>query len=291
MTIAVIGPGAVGTTIAAEIKAVLPDTQLIGRHNKTMNYFPENTSKALNVDVVSYDNIKQSFDVIIIAVKTHQLQSVIQQLPTIAHKDSLIVLAQNGYGQAQHIPYQHVYQAVVYISGQKRNDSITHFRDYRLLIQDTSETRLLKQQLALSKIELILENDIERKIWYKLLVNLGINSITAIGHQPTKILQSAHIKKLCRAILNDGLKVAQSEGVHFPEQTIDKIMEIYQGYPDEMGTSMYYDVLNQQPLEVEAIQGYMYQKARLHKLNTPYLDTVYTFLKAYHLKFTEAKNS
>ena len=46
MTIAVIGPGAVGTTIAAELKAVLPDTQLIGRHNKTMTYFPENTSKA-----------------------------------------------------------------------------------------------------------------------------------------------------------------------------------------------------------------------------------------------------
>ena len=78
---------AVGTTIAAELKAVLPDTQLIGRHNKTMTYFPENTSKAQNVDVVSYDNTHHSFDVIIIAVKTHQLQNVIKQLPTIAHKD------------------------------------------------------------------------------------------------------------------------------------------------------------------------------------------------------------
>ena len=36
MTIAVIGPGAVGTTIAAELKAVLPDTQIIGRQIKTM---------------------------------------------------------------------------------------------------------------------------------------------------------------------------------------------------------------------------------------------------------------
>lgn len=290
MTIAVIGPGAVGTTIAAELKAVLPDTQLIGRHNKTMTYFPENTSQAQNVDVVSYDHTHHLFDVIIIAVKTHQLQNVIKQLPTIAHKDSLIILAQNGYGQSQHIPYQHVYQAVVYISGQKRNDKITHFRDYRLHLQDSSDTPELKQQLSSSKIELILESDIQNKIWYKLLVNLGINSITAIGHQPAKILQSAHMKEICRSILNDGLQVAQSEGIHFPDQTIDDIMKIYQGYPDEMGTSMYYDVLNQQPLEVEAIQGYIYQKARFHKLNTPYLDTVYTFLKAYHLKFTETKD-
>ena len=63
------------------------------------------------------------------------------------------------------------------------------------------------------------------------------------------------MKEICRSILNDGLQVAQSEGIHFPDQTLDDIMKIYQGYPDEMGTSMYYDVLNQQPLEVEAIQG------------------------------------
>ena len=74
----------------------------------------------------------------------------------------------------------------------KRNDKITHFRDYRLHLQDIPDTRKLKQQLSSSKIELILESDIQNKIWYKLLVNLGINSITAIGHQPAKILQSAH---------------------------------------------------------------------------------------------------
>ena len=68
------------------------------------------------------------------------------------------------------------------------------------------------------------------------------------------------MKEICRSILNDGLQVAQSEGIHFPDQTLDDIMKIYQGYPDEMGTSMYYDVLNQQPLEVEAIQGYIYQR-------------------------------
>ena len=57
-------------------------------------------------------------------------------------------------------------------------------------------------------------------------------------------------------------------------------MAIYKGYPDEMGTSMYYDVMNQQPLEVEAIQGYIYERARYHQLETPYLDSVYIFLKS-----------
>lgn len=287
MTIAIIGPGAVGTTIAAELKANLPETQLIGRYNKTMTYLPEYTSLAQSIDVTAYEDVHHIFDVIIIAVKTHQLQSVIKQLPKIAHKDTLIILAQNGYGQLHHIPYQHVYQAVVYISGQKINDTVTHFRDFRLHVQDSNATRIFKQQLTHTKIELYLENNIEHKIWYKLLVNLAINSITAIGHQPAKILKSPGIKELCRSIIKDGLRVAQSEGIQLSEQTIDDIMTIYQGYPDEMGTSMYYDVLNHQPLEVEAIQGYMYKKAKEHQLHTPYLDTVYTFLKSYHINFTE----
>ena len=118
MTIAIIGPGAVGTTLAFELK-VLPDTELIGRQDKLMTYFPENTSNGSDVKVTSFNHINQTFDVIIIAVKTHQLDDVIKQLPKITHDDSLIILAQNGYGQLNKLPYQHVFQAVVYISGQK----------------------------------------------------------------------------------------------------------------------------------------------------------------------------
>ena len=40
-----------------------------------------------------------------------------------------------------------------------------------------------------SKIEVVLQENIEKSIWYKLLVNLGINTITAIGQQPAKILK------------------------------------------------------------------------------------------------------
>ncbi|HCV3902347.1 TPA: oxidoreductase, partial [Staphylococcus aureus] len=118
-------------------------------------------------------------------------------------------------------------------------------------------------------------------IWYKLLVNLGINSITALGRQTVAIMHNPEIRTLCRQLLLDGCRVAQAEGLNFSEQTVDTIMTIYQGYPDEMGTSMYYDIAHQQPLEVEAIQGFIYRRAREHNLDTPYLDTIYSFLRAY----------
>ncbi|PTJ33774.1 oxidoreductase [Staphylococcus simulans] len=278
MQIAVIGPGAVGTIIAYELQTSLPNVTLIGRFNKQITIHPANQK----VDVSNIDDVTSTFDVIIIAVKTYQLNHLIPKLHRLAHEETLFISAQNGYGLLPSLPFQHTYQAVVYISGQKSGNEVVHFHDYRLHVQKDSQTLRLKQLLDYSKIELVLEEHIEEKIWYKLLVNLGINSITALGHNTAQILKIKEVEQLCRSLLYEGQQVALLEGIMFPDSLIDDIMQIYARYPDHMGTSMYYDVINSQPLEVEAIQGFIYRKARYYNLNTPYLNTVYALLLSHH---------
>lgn len=291
MTIGVIGPGAVGTTIAIELQKKYPDTLLIGKKRQELHYFPENEKEGIIMSVTPYQNIIQPLDVLFIAVKTYQLDSVLSKLSSIIHENTLIILAQNGYGYLEKIPYEHAYQAVVYISGQKNNNNIVHYRDYCLHLKDTPRTRQLQKLTNKTKIKIILEDNIEQKIWYKLLVNLGINSITAVGRDTAKILHSAHIKHICREIISEGITVANAEGITFDESTLNSIMTIYEGYPDQMGTSMYYDIMSNRPLEMEAIQGYIYNKARQHQLHTPYLDTIYSFLSSYQQRIIQNSSS
>ena len=52
-------------------------------------------------------------------------------------------------------------------------------------------TEQLKHYLEHTKIELILEDHIETTIWYKLLVNLGVNSITALGGNTAQKFQKS----------------------------------------------------------------------------------------------------
>ena len=73
---------------------------------------------------------------------------------------------------------------------------------------------------------------------------------------------------------------SEASGIQFPHTIVDDIMQIYAGYPDHMGTSMYYDIINHQPLEVEAIQGFIFRQAKSHNVNTPHLDTVYALLRS-----------
>ncbi|RRJ47583.1 oxidoreductase, partial [Pseudomonas aeruginosa] len=128
MTIGVIGPCAVVTTIAIELQQAYPDTLLIGKQKNTLNYFPENGHLSKTISVTPYQDITQPLDIVFIAVKTYQLETVITQLSPIIHEETIIILAQNGYGQLELIPYPNSYQAVVYISGQKNNNDVTHFR-------------------------------------------------------------------------------------------------------------------------------------------------------------------
>lgn len=278
----IIGPGAVGTTIAYELLRSLDTDQvhLFGKKAWKVPYRQRDTEEQSELQTQTLAHFDDTLDVLFIAVKTHQLDHVIEQMAHIIDDDTLIILAQNGHGQLEKIDYPHVYQAVVYISGQKTEEGVIHFRDRILQVQEDEFTSELAQHLADTRLELQLKDDIEVEIWYKLLVNLGINSVTAVGRQTAAILRVPEIRNLCRNLLEEGQRIAEAAGIVLPETIVEDIMKIYAGYPDEMGTSIYYDIINGAPLEVDAIQGFMYRKGQELGLYTPYLETVYSILAA-----------
>ena len=232
---AIIGPGAVGSTIAYDLQHNQPNLKLLGRREQTLNFFVDGDStNPHQLTVTALNDCHEKFDVIFIAVK---------------------------------IP-------------QKEKDKVTHFRDHKLILKDTPQTQALCKKLENTPLKIQLTDDIEAAIWYKLLVNLAINSVTALSRSTASVLTVPGIKNLCENLLREGTEIAKFENVIFEEKIVTEIMTIYEGYPSEMGTSMYYDILEDKPLEIEGIQGFLYNKARLHNLKTPILDTIYPLLLA-----------
>ncbi|RIO45420.1 oxidoreductase [Staphylococcus hyicus] len=285
-TIGIIGPGAVGTGIAHALEDSAFLVDLLGKREETLTFYEYATKETFPITVKALNTTDMQYDWLIIAVKTTQLDAILSDVQRLIHPHTRIILAQNGYGQHEKIKHAYVYPAVVYISGQKEGTCITHFRDYRLKIQKDAHTEALQQKIAETQLTLDLEPHIERQIWYKLLVNLGINSVTALSRDTAIVLKSLSMSQLCRQLIEEGRKVAEAEGIHFDAHTVEEIMTIYAGYPDDMGTSMYYDVMNQRPLEVENIQGYILRQAQKHHIDIPYLTMAHTLLDYQHQKAT-----
>ncbi|MBF0748679.1 oxidoreductase [Mammaliicoccus lentus] len=277
----IIGPGAVGTAIAFALRENALDVTLLGRENSEVQFQDYNEQAIHTLPVASLKSSTETFDILFIAVKTTQLDQITPHLTNITHDKTVIILTQNGYGQLKQINHSHVYQAVVYISGQKTDQQVTHFRDWTLKLPINNDTLLLKSLTKDSILNIECIEDYYEQVWYKLLVNLGINTITAITRQTAKVLKSDGIENLCRNLLIEGRRIASAEGIHFNEQLIDSIMNIYAGYPDDMGTSMYYDVINHKSLEIEYIQGYLLEQSKKHQLSTPLIENSYAILNTF----------
>lgn len=279
--VAIIGPGAVGSTIAFDLRDASLNVQLLGRRNETLRYHSNNDlHPTYQLDVRALNEYHETVDILFIAVKIPQLDTVLTSYQHLLHKNTIIILAQNGHGQLHKFDHPYVYQAVVYISGQKTGNTITHYRDHKLILDQNAHTQALHQCISNSSLNIELTTDIDKAIWYKLLVNLAINSVTALTRSTASVLEVPGIKKLCEQLLLEGINIAKAEHVHFEPNIVNTILNIYDGYPAEMGTSMYYDIVDGRSLEIDGIQGYLFYKARKHHLNTPILDTIYHLLLA-----------
>ncbi|BAS44989.1 2-dehydropantoate 2-reductase [Staphylococcus schleiferi] len=274
--IAIIGPGAVGTAIASALDT--QDVTLFGRQNKTVTYVDEAVSETKQVNVHALKEATDVYDVVFIAVKTHQIDTILDDLKNITHPESRVILAQNGSGLLPKLEAYHAYQAVVYISGAKQDNVVRHFKDYKIHLRRDAFTEQLAEKIQDSQLSLILEDDIDKAIWFKLIFNLGMNTLTALGRDTARLLKDPRMEQLCRNLLNEGLQVANAAGVIYEESFIDDVMAAYQIFNDDTATSMYYDTMSEQPIEVETIQGFIYREGQKYGLHIPYIETTYTLL-------------
>ncbi|MFB9861306.1 2-dehydropantoate 2-reductase N-terminal domain-containing protein [Salinicoccus siamensis] len=287
MKIAVIGIGAVGSVIARELKMLDYDTVLFGRQPKsgfTISEAGEEHSYPYRIETMdAYQG--GSFDVVFVAVKATALRGISQTFHHLINEETEVILCENGMG------YEHYFDrpvpAVVYISGQKKNDRIEHFQDATLLIEDTSRPNIDRLITALDKhpetqLEIKKSEDFERIRYEKLLINLGINSVTALSKNTSKIFELESVAQLTRAILEEGVAIVNSEREIVSPEFVDRAMAIYKNYNPEMGTSMYYDVMADVKTEYAYIQKHLHD--RKGPLETPVLDVIVTLLEAYQYK-------
>src|SRR5699024_9949109 len=196
-----------------------------------------------------------------------------------------VILCENGMGYDDW--FKNSIPSVVYISGQKNDDYIEHFRDSRLIIENKRYHHLdelisLLETVEDVELEIIKNDQFEKLRYEKLLINLGVNTMTALSQNTAQIFQDADIVNLTKQLLKEGQEVINRHSEIITDDFIDHSIKLFQSYPDHMGTSMYYDVMDKKETEYEFIQQYFYDnKGDLH---TPVLDVTCTLLKGYSFR-------
>jgi len=111
--------------------------------------------------------------------------------------------------------------------------------------------------------------DVRSVIWEKLLVNIGINAVTALtGIKNGQLLDVEATRKLSRCAVEEAVTVARAQGVKVRDDAADHVFKIAEATAANR-SSMGQDVDNKRQTEIGAINGFIVREAERLCLKTP----------------------
>jgi 2-dehydropantoate 2-reductase len=317
MKIAIVGAGAIGGYVGAklalageEVTFIVRGANLTAIGNNGIKLIMQDGTEHVAANVKATDDYAQAGpqDLVILALKAHQVEAVADQLPKLFGPDTAVVTMQNGipywyfhrHGgpfegrtvasvdptgkQARLIPPERVIGCVVYPASDLIAPGVVqHVEGDRFPLGEldgSSSERVLAISEAFTRAGFkapVLAN-IRAEIWLKLWGNLTFNPISALSHSTlVDICQFPLTRELACAMMQEAEAVAGKLGIEF-RVTLDKRI----AGAEKVGkhkTSMLQDVEAGRGPEIDALVGAVVELGRLTGTPTPHIDSVYAVVK------------
>ena len=257
-------------------------------------------------------------DLVILAMKAHQLGSVATEVPKLFGPDTVVVPMQNGipywyfHGHAgkfagtrlqsvdpsgligDNIPAHRVIGCVVYPATELVAPGvIRHVEGNRFPVGEpdgTSSERVTRiaDCFVRAGLKSPVLADIRSEIWLKLWGNMTFNPISALSRATLAgICRYPPSRALAAAMMTEAQSVATQLGVTF-RVSLEKRIAGAEAV-GEHKTSMLQDVEAGRPLEIDALLGSVVELARLTGTPTPNLDGVYALTKLLAINVQEGR--
>ena len=122
-------------------------------------------------------------------------------------------------------------------------------------------------------------DDIRRELWRKLVINNGVNPLSALTQLKTGALtQHEEFAPLVREMMRETALVARADDEELTDKDVEEMFELIRTF-DSIKASMLIDREKGRPLELEAISGVILQRAETLGVKVPYTQMVYALLK------------
>ena len=329
MKTAIIGAGAIGGFVGAQLAHAGEDVTFIAR-GATLDALKERGIRVTMSDgsekIVPRVNATSDYaaagpqDIVVLAMKAHQVEAVAVDVPKLFGPDTVVVPMQNGipfwyfykHGGAldgspvttvdprgtifKHIPCERVIGCVVYPAteliapGMIRQIEGNRFPVGDLDGTESERVKRVSECFIRGGLQSPVLTDIRAEMWLKLWGNMTFNPISALSRATLAgICQFPPTRELARAMMTETQAIAAQLGITFRVPLEKRI----QG-AERVGhhkTSMLQDVEAGRPLETDALLGSVIELGRMTQTPTPHLDSVYALTKLLEQSLARARSS
>ncbi|WP_308163168.1 oxidoreductase [Nocardia alni] len=281
--VAVVGPGAIGTTVAAALHEVGRTPMLCGRTARERLVLRDGEGDVVVPGPVRTDPAEvDEVGLVFLAVKATQVEAAASWLAALCNPGTVVCVLQNGVEQeavvAPYVPGCPVLPSVVWFPAQTQPDGSVWLRSRaRLTLPDVPAAGLVLDALRGTRCSVELAADFRSVAWRKLLQN-AVAGLMALTGRRSGMFKRADIAQLSLAYLRECLEVARAEGALLGDEVPQEIIDSFQANPADMGTSILADREADRPLEWDIRNGIIARRARVHGIPTPISDVVVPLL-------------
>lgn len=286
LTIALIGPGAIGTTIAAALHEVDRAPLLCGRtaHSQLTLRHDEGEIIVPGPVLTEPTSIQQPVDLVFVAVKTTQVAESAAWLAALCDEKTVVCALQNGVEQkAQLAPLVNgatVLPSVVWFPAQREPDASVWLRAKpRLTLPDVPQAQRVVEALSGTRCAVDLSADFLSIAWRKLLQNAAAG-LMVLANRRAGMFSRDDITDLALAYLRECLAVARAQGAVLKGDVPQEIVGNFQRAPADLGTSILADRQANRPLEWDIRNGVIQRLGHAHGIAVPVSDVLVPLLAA-----------
>jgi 2-dehydropantoate 2-reductase len=292
MRIVTIGAGGVGGYLSARLAAAGHDITVVarGEHGRAL------ATRGLSIDgpngeetitlprvVADLATLEGRFDLLLLAVKWPELETVCDALPNLITPNGLVAPLLNGLTSedvvSHYVGAQRTLAAVAYMSA-----GITE--PGRIYVHGHTRVGFAPyrpgQEPAVAELAAMFEragvpaqqsDDHRAMLWQKMVWNAPFNGICALTRKPAGVCAD-QLEPLVRRAMNEVIAVARADGISLPSQLVDAMISGTRRDFPRTEPSMLQDIRRGRPTEVEILQGEVVRRAEHLGVEVPVLSTL-----------------
>jgi 2-dehydropantoate 2-reductase len=273
-SIAVVGPGAIGGTLAAWLAQDPANAVTVCVRSPFDGLVIETPGGRISAAprMLTSPAEAASVDWVLVTTKTYDAPAAAAWLDGLVGADTRVAVIQNGVEHLSRFPQVPVGRTVPVIIDlpveRTAPGRIRQRRDGMMVVPQGPSGADFAQLFAATPITVSATDDFTTAAWRKLCLNCA-GAVSALVLKPGGVVRLEPMAAIMRGLVAECVAVGRAEGAHLGDEVVEAILDGYRDGPPDSVNSMHADRLAGRPMEIDARNGVIVRRGAAHGLATP----------------------
>ncbi len=231
-------------------------------------------------------------DLVLLTVKYHHLKQAIEDMQNVVGEGTIIVSLMNGIDSEEALAGRFGWERVVYgvalgIDALRQGAAVRTTQEGMVYLGEernealSAKVQQAKSWLEAAAIEHTVPRDMLRVMWWKFMINVGVNQVSAVLQAPFAVFQRTdEACRVMRLAMREVVELARVLGIELTEADLSSWEEIMARLAPDGRTSMCQDVEAKRKTEVEMLSGKMMELGRKHGVPVPVNEVLFHLIRS-----------